>query len=298
MASSDPIIPTTFVLNNGLMMPSIGLGTYRIRQSDIVMQVVDYALEAGYRMFDTAAVYGNEIHLGEAFKTLLPKYDLEREDIFVTTKLSPSDHGSRAEQAYQKSLENLDLEYVDLYLIHFPGGAKLPAEDKRNTKMRELSWCKLTELYDDGKVNAVGVSNFTVAHLEGLMESNHGLVPAVNQVEWHPYYTQSSLYKFCKQHHITLQAYCSFGGTSCSNNSLLNDPVVVSTALKLEVTPAQVLLVWALQQDVAVIPKAVHPEHIKENRSLNFKIPEEDMKALNQLSEKNVKYAWDPSIVA
>lgn len=118
------------------------------------------------------------------------------------------------------------------------------------------------------------------------------------QVEFHPYYYQKDLLNYCKDHNIVLQAYCSLGGTSSSNNALLEDPVVKSIAKKLNVTPAQVLLVWALQQDVAVIPKSTKTERIKENITVDFKIPEEDMMALNALGEHNIKYAWDPSYVA
>ncbi|KAG6452474.1 uncharacterized oxidoreductase YtbE isoform X2 [Manduca sexta] len=297
MAAANPALPSYFTLNNGVQMPAIGLGTYRIRNSDAVFKALDSALEAGYRMFDTASVYGNEVHIKNAFSVLLPKYGLEREDIFITTKLYHGG-GELTEKACQQSLDNLGVDYVDLYLIHFPGSAKIPADDKRNREMREMTWSKLTELYDDGRMNALGVSNFTIRHLKDLMKCNHGVVPAVNQVEWHPYYHQNSLYKYCKANDIVLQAYCSLGGTSASNTALLNDPVVVRTAKKLEATPAQILLVWALQQDIAIIPKSITPERIKENFSLNFKIPDEDMKALQQLGENNVKYAWDPSIIA
>lgn len=164
---------------------------------------------------DTAAVYGNETHIKSALNTLLPKYGLEREDIFITTKLcklkksnlefhcvivlllfrdqylimfmyflAPSDHGGRdaTSVAYRKSLENLGLDYVDLYLIHFPGSSKVPAYSPRNVKLRDMTWEGLTELYDEGLVNSIGVSNFTTKHLQELMLSNHGVVPAVNQV--------------------------------------------------------------------------------------------------------------------
>nr|XP_013189283.1 unnamed protein product [Amyelois transitella] len=301
MASSTKSSAYTakFTLNNGTIMPAIGLGTYRMRTGDVIMRVVDWALAAGYRMFDTAAVYGNEIHLGAAFKTLLPKYELERDDIFVTTKLSPSDYGNKeiVESAYMKSLDNLGLDYVDLYLIHFPGASKIPATDLNNKRLRDVTWQALTELYDDGRVNAIGVSNFTVSHLEQLMLNNHGVIPAVNQVEWHPYYYQESLLNYCKQNDILLQAYCSFGGTSASNMALMHDPVVQKIARTLNVTCAQVLLAWALQQDVAVIPKTTSQVHLKDNISLNFTIPNEEMKALNALGGLKIKYAWDPTAV-
>ncbi|KAM3968525.1 putative oxidoreductase YtbE [Aphomia sociella] len=299
-ASTDFAYNAKFTLCNGTIMPAVGLGTYRIRRADVIMNTVDYALDAGYRMFDTAAVYGNEYHLKDAFQTLLPKYGLEREDIFITTKLSPSDHGSRevTERAYRKSLENLGLEYVDLYLIHFPGTSRIPSDDVLNIKIRNQTWAGLAKLYDEGLVKAIGVSNFTVRHLREIMSTNHGVVPTVNQVEWHPYYYQSDLLEYCKTNNIVLQAYCSFGGTSSANMSLMQDPAVKNIAKKLNVTCAQVLLKWALQQGVAVIPKSTNPDRIRENISLKFKIPEEDIKALNALGKHMIKYAWDPNPVA
>ncbi|CAH0402014.1 unnamed protein product [Chilo suppressalis] len=300
MTSDDPLLPSVFTLNNGTKMPAVGLGTYRIRNSELLMKTVDYALGAGYRMFDTAAVYGNEVHLKNALNCLLPKYGLMREDIFITTKLSPADHGSPdvVNNAYKRSLDNLGLDYVDLYLVHFPGSAKIPAEDPRNPKLRDSTWAGMTKLYDDGLVNAIGVSNFNIRHLKDIMNCNHGVVPAVNQVEWHPYYHQKDLLKFCKQNDILLQAYCSLGGTSASNTDLLDDPVVKKIAMKHEATCAQVLLVWAVQQDVAIIPKSTNLGRIKENITFNFKLTCEEIKALDALGEHNIKYAWDPNTVA
>ncbi|XP_059055167.1 uncharacterized oxidoreductase YtbE-like [Achroia grisella] len=300
MASNTNVSKTKFTLNNGTEMPAIGLGTFRIKTENAIMSTVDSALAAGYRLFDTAAVYGNEFYLKNAFRTLLPKYGLRREDIFVTTKLSPSNHGNRdvTERAYRKSLQNLGLDYVDLYLIHFPGTANTAADDILNVKIRDQTWAGLASLYDEGLIKAIGVSNFTVRHLQQVISATHGVVPAVNQVEWHPYYFQHDLMEYCKRNGIVLQAYCSFGGTSSSNMNLMQDPVVNSIAKKFDVTCAQVLLKWALQQGVAVIPKSTDPQRIKENISLNFTIPNGDIIALNALGERNIKYAWDPSVVA
>lgn len=295
----ESVTTTTFSLNNGYSMPAVGLGTYRIRCDDVIMKVVDEALAAGYRLFDTAAVYHNEVKLKKAFQTLLPKYGLEREEIFVTTKLCTSNHGGIdvVRKAYEQSLENLGLDYVDLYLIHFPGTAKLATYDKKNTELRNTTWASLVELYDLGLVNAIGVSNFTVQHLKQLIKNNHGVIPAVNQVEWHPFYYQNELLSFCKENDIVLQAYSSLGGTSVNNDKLLKHPAVTKIAKELEVSNSQVLLGWALQQDVAVIPKSVNPDHIKQNISLNFTIPNEYMRTLNNLGSYKIKYAWDPSVI-
>ncbi|KAJ8737206.1 hypothetical protein PYW07_000477 [Mythimna separata] len=292
----DPKKANKFVLNNGHTMPAVGLGTYRMRDQEEVLEVVNHALAAGYRMFDTAAVYRNESFLKEAFRRLLPRYDLDRDDIFITTKLSPAEHGRPEviKKAYANSLENLGTEYIDMYLVHFPGSARIAVDDKKNTELRHATWESMVELYDAGKVNGIGVSNFTNYHLELLMERNHGVVPAVNQVEWHPFYYQTELLDYCKANDIVLQAYCSLGGKSVSNNELLLHPSVTKIAQTLGVTNAQVLLKWARQQNVAIIPKSTNPVHIKQNISLNFEISPEDMRILNNLNKNPVKYAWDP----
>lgn len=189
------------------------------------------------------------------------------------------------------------MEYIDLYLIHFPGTARIPTTDPRNKELRGNTWAKLVEIYDSGKVKAIGVSNYTVRHLKELAANSHGLMPAVNQVEWHPYYFQPELLKYCNDNDIILQAYCSLGGTSAQNASLLEDPIVVNIAKKLNVTRPQLLLAWAIQQGVAVIPKSTNPEHIKQNIELEFVIPKSDLEALNGLGRNNIKYAWDPSEV-
>ncbi|KAJ8737520.1 hypothetical protein PYW08_000115 [Mythimna loreyi] len=297
MASAVDSKSMKFILNTGHAMPAVGLGTYRMRDQAEVLEVVDHALSAGYRMFDTAAVYRNESFLKEAFRILLPRYDLDRDDIFITTKLSPSEHGrpGAIEKAYSASLQNLGTDYIDMYLVHFPGTPKYSIDDKKNTELRHATWESMVELYDRGIVNGIGVSNFTNYHLELLMERNHGVVPAINQVEWHPFYYQMELLDYCKANDIVLQAYCSLGGKSVSNNELLLHPSVTKIAVTLGVTNAQVLLKWALEHNVAIIPKSTNPVHIKQNITLNFDMSPEDMRVLDNLSNKNsVKYAWDP----
>ncbi|CAG4961969.1 unnamed protein product [Parnassius apollo] len=242
----------TFTLNNGVKLPAVGLGTYRVRQPDVIMQAVDEALAAGYRLY------------------------------------APSEHGNSAviKQAYQKSLDNLGVDYIDLFLIHFPGAARLPSGDQRNAKLRASTWRGMLDLYDEGCVNSIGVSNFTLKHLKDLNMRATGVYPVVNQVEWHPYYYQEDLRAYCMKNEICLQAYCSFGGTSHQDTTLLKDPVVKGIAERHEATPAQVLLAWALQQDVAVIPKSVDPARIRENITIEFRLTEHDIKALNNLGNK------------
>ncbi|CAH2241774.1 jg16337 [Pararge aegeria aegeria] len=287
-----------FTLSNGVKMPAVGLGTYRIRNNEVLYKAVDCALEAGYRLFDTAAVYHNEQYLGNALRELLPKYGLTRQDIYITTKLSPSDlGGSNVAKAFNTSLENLSLDYIDLYLIHFPGASKIPAQSSKNAELRIETWNEITKLYDQGKVKAIGVSNFTVRHLTELAKAT-AVEPMLNQVEWHPHYYQPLLLQYCNDHKIRLQAYCSFGGLAISNSSLMEDPVVVDIAQKYNATSAQILLAWALHQGIAVIPKSTTEHRIKENIQLNFKLTTEDISQINTLGSINCKYSWDPTPIA
>ncbi|CAH2034305.1 unnamed protein product, partial [Iphiclides podalirius] len=283
-------------LNNGNKMPAFGLGTYKIREPQVIEAAVDAALKAGYRLFDSAAVYGNEAALGEAFRKLLPKYNLEREDIFITTKLSPVDHGDYevVESAYKKSLSNLGVEYVDLYLIHFPGSVRLAPSDARNPELRRKTWKALNELYDEGRVNSIGVANFTVRHLQDLNIRAGGVFPVVNQVEWHPYFHQTELRDYCRKNDICLQAYGSLGGASSGDKALLEEPLVKEIAEGHKSGAAQVLLAWALQQDVAVIPKSATPARIRDNICIDFKLTEAEINKLNALGGNAKKYAWDP----
>ncbi|XP_038216974.1 uncharacterized oxidoreductase YtbE-like isoform X2 [Zerene cesonia] len=286
-----------FALNNGVEMPAVGIGTYRVRTAEEIYKVVDTALGAGYRLFDTAGVYGNEVFLGQAFRTLLPKYQLDREDIFITSKLAPIDHGTMAvPKAFNKSLNNLGMEYIDMYLIHFPGAAKVNNQSVQNALLRAESWRAMVKLYDEGRVNTIGVSNYTISHLSEFLE-NHSNIPVINQVEFHPFFNQTELLEFCKSQFIGVQAYCSFGGLSIGCSELFNNAVVTKIAAKHEASPAQVLLLWALQQDISVIPKSTNPKHIKENIQLDFRLTNEEMKALNNLSRHKNKYAWDSSNV-
>ncbi|XP_071449423.1 glyoxal reductase-like [Hetaerina americana] len=286
---------TNVSLNTGRVMPIIGFGTFQIVGKGLIYRVIDAALASGYRSFDTAAVYGNEEDIGQALKELLPKYGLTRDDIFLTSKLAPNDHGKNsAERAARKSLSHLGVTYLDMYLVHWPGVAGIPMESSHNLKLRTETWNALSELYEKGILRGIGVSNYTVKHLEELF-AHCKIKPAVNQVEFHPHFQQKELLKFCTTHGIHLQAYSSLGGSY--NHSLVDDPVVTSIARKLGKGSAQVLLRWAVQQGVGVIPKSVTPNRIAENIKLNFSLSEEDMTALGSI-KKVEKYAWNPARVA
>ncbi|XP_076239358.1 uncharacterized protein LOC143182306 [Calliopsis andreniformis] len=282
-------------LSSGYVMPLVGFGTYRIQGRNTIYQVVDESFRVGFRSIDTAVVYRNEEDIGYALTNLLPKYNLQRSDIFITTKLAPSEHGDPIgiETSVQRSLKALNTTYIDLYLIHWPGATRIPENSTNNPSLRAKTWNKLVDLKNKGLLRSIGVSNYTINHLEELLQNCEGVPPAVNQVECHPHYRQEELINYCNQKGIHVQAYSSLG--TSSNTNLLRDPVVTQIASQLKVSPAQLLLKWALQQGIGVIPKAVKKEHIRDNIQLNFIIDEENMKALSSLPQH--KYAWDPSNV-
>lgn len=249
-----------------------------------------------FMTIDTASGYRNEILIGNALKTLLPKYGLKREDIFITSKLIP-----RVKQTHEQvvdtvkqSLKDLQTNYIDLYLIHWPGVMGIPVESAENSIYRKMTWKALRECKNQGLLHSIGVSNYTIAHLEDVFGSCRER-PAVNQVEWHPHYHQPELLDYCRSEGIFLQAYSSLG--SSGTRELRSDSTVNFIARKLQKTSSQILLRWAFQQNIGILPKARSKEHIEENLMLDFEIPEEDMSALNKLQNGN-KYAWNPDTVA
>ncbi|XP_077400267.1 aldo-keto reductase Mvan_2161 [Vanacampus margaritifer] len=286
-ASTGPSVP----LNTGARMPLLGLGMYKLCGGEAVLQAVDASLAAGYRAFDSAAVYGNEAELGRALKELLPKYGLTREDVFITSKLGPKDQGEGAIEGALHSLSSLGMEYIDLYLIHWPGTRGLDVTDHRNPGNRAQSWAALEELHTQGKLKAIGVSNYTPAHMKALMGSCKTR-PAVLQVEFHPLECQTTLRSVCEEFGVCFQAYTSLG-----RGELLTDPQVLQVAQTYQRTPAQVLLRWAVQQDVPVLPKSSTPERIRENANIfDFTLSDGDMGKLSAL-DRGHKFCWDPSQV-
>ncbi|MDH4222862.1 MAG: aldo/keto reductase [candidate division Zixibacteria bacterium] len=263
-------------LNNGVEMPVFGLGTYQTLAKD-TKDAVLYALEIGYRLIDTASMYENEKEVGGAIR----KSGIPREDIFVTTKLWNSDHGyERALKAFEKSLKNLGSKYIDLYLIHWPVQG-----------LRNDSWKALEKLLKDGKCRAIGVSNYMIQHLQELLK-NSATAPAVNQVEFSPYLYLKDLLDFCNSQKIQLESY-----SPLTKGHKLNDPKLKSSASKYCRTPAQILIRWALQKGVVVIPKSSKKERIKENAEVfDFSITPEDMKVLDSFNQ-NLHTSWDPTTV-
>ncbi len=277
MTTKDLSIDSTITLNNGVEIPIFGLGTFRMKKAEEIQQAILSALKAGYRHIDTAKIYENEKDVGKAIRDSR----IPRQDIFVTTKLWNADHGyQKALKACEKSLGRLGLSYVDLYLIHWPVEG-----------IRKETWKALGTLLVDGKCRAIGVSNFMIRHLEELLEGS-SVIPAVNQVEFHPYLFQEDLLQFCRERNIQLETYCPL-----TRGQRLDDPKLRSLADRYSKTPAQILIRWALQHDLVVIPKSSHPGRIRENADVfDFKISEEDMKTLDSFHE-NLRVSWDPTSV-
>ncbi|KPL03584.1 MAG: glyoxal reductase [candidate division Zixibacteria bacterium SM1_73] len=268
-------IDTKIKLNNSVEMPIFGLGTYQTRSGKETQAAVLYALEAGYRLIDTAKIYGNEKDVGEVVR----KSGIPREEVFITTKLWNSDHGYEAAiAACEKSLKSLGLSYIDLYLIHWP------VEGLRNE-----TWRAMETLQKEGKCRAIGVSNYMIWHLEELLRSS-STVPAVNQVEFSPYLYQKDLLEFCRSHNIQLEAY-----SPLTKGQKLSDPKLVAIASRYSKSPAQMLIRWVLQHGVIVIPKSSKKERIFENADVfDFTISPEDKSVLDSFNE-NLRTSWDPS---
>ncbi|HKA40404.1 MAG TPA: aldo/keto reductase [Burkholderiales bacterium] len=264
-------------LNDGNRMPWLGLGVYTLR-GRACLRATAHALSVGYRHVDTAAFYGNEEEVGRAVR----ESGVARDEVFVVTKLWNSDQGyASAIRACNDSLARLALDYVDLYLIHWPEPGR-----------RLESWRALVELRAQGKCRSIGVSNYTIAHLKELM-AHSKVAPAVNQVEFSPFLYQRDLLEFCRSHAIQLEAYCPL-----TRGRKLRDPVLVSVAQRHGKTPAQILLRWALQHEVAVIPKSEQPARIDENGALfDFALDARDMAALDAL-DAGFRTCWNPTGVA
>ncbi|XP_039253821.1 glyoxal reductase-like [Styela clava] len=282
------------LLNNGIKMPIFGFGTYQIKNRDVMRKCLDCALEHGYRVIDTASVYKNEIHIGEFLPELLKKHNLSRQDVFITTKLSPKDLGrDETRKAIQDSLTKLKLDYVDLYLIHWPGKQGLRREDMKNAVFRAESWKSLEDVYTEtNQLRSIGVSNYTVKHLEELL-SNCCIVPAVLQSEFHPDYQQNDIVELCKQKNIHFTSYSSLG-----QGRLVEDSRLLPYAEKYGKNVPQILLRWALQKGCSVIPKSCDTSRIVENSDIfDFTLTASDMGEIGNLG-KCMKYAWNADDVA
>lgn len=261
-------------LHNGVKMPWMGLGVYKAKEGKEVENAVKDALKLGYRSIDTAAAYRNEGGVGKA----LAEAEVAREEVFVTTKVNNPDQGYESTlQAFEESRKKLGLEYLDLYLIHWP------VKDKYKD-----TWRALEKLYHEGLVRAIGVSNFQIHHLEDLFGTAK-IIPMVNQVECHPYLTQKELLTFCKQKNIQLEAW-----SPLAQGLAIKDQTVIHLSQKYQKTPAQILIRWDLQNGIVTIPKSVHENRIKENGQVfDFALAPEDMAMLDGMNE-NRRIGPDP----
>ncbi|GAB3743020.1 aldo/keto reductase [Nocardiopsis nanhaiensis] len=262
-------------LNNGVRIPQLGFGVWQV-PNDAVVEAVSHALAAGYRSIDTAAAYGNEEGVGEALR----RSGLEREDVFVTTKLANPDQGYESTlRAFDASMERLGLEELDLYLMHWP----LPQSD-----LYVSTWKAMERLYAEGRVRAIGVCNFQRSHLERVMEEG-GIAPMVNQIELHPLLTQEELRAFDAEHNIATEAWSPLG-----HGELLTHPLIEELARAHERTPAQILLRWHIQLGNVVIPKSVTPERIRSNFDIfEFELAAEEMARISALNEDH-RFGPDP----
>ena len=253
------------VLSNGIKIPSIGFGTYKSGDNNETAEIVKYALECGYRQIDTASFYGNEVGIGNAIK----ESKVKREDIFLVTKLWNDDHGyDKTIEAFNNSLKRLQIEYLDLYLIHWPN--KLNAE----------TWRAFEHLYETGKVKAIGVCNFKVEHLEELKKTAK-IMPMVNQVEIHPFSTKNNIINYCKDNNIKVVAW-----SPISRGRVLSNDLMIDLSQKYKKSIVQIVLRWHMQKGVIPIPKSSNENRIKENIDIfDFEISSEDMKAIDSLDE-------------
>lgn len=264
-------------LNNGIRIPQLGYGVWKV-PNEGAATAVGQALKAGYRLIDTAKIYGNEVGVGQA----LAASDVPREDLFITTKVWNSDQGyDNTLNAFDESLEKLGLDYVDLYLIHWP-------TPKFDTYVE--TYKALEKIYYDGRAKAIGVCNFEIEHLQRILEECE-VKPAVNQVECHPYLQQKELKQFCQEHDILLEAYSPL----MNGTKVIEDPVIKEIAELHGKTPAQVILRWHLQTDVIVIPKTVTPSRMQENLNVfDFELSPSDMDQIAAL-DRNERNNSDPN---
>ena len=267
-------ISDTTTLANGVKMPWLGFGVYKVEEGEEVERSVKTAIETGYRSIDTAALYGNEVGVGKAIE----ESGISRDDLFITTKVWNDRQGyDETLKAFEESRKKLDLDTVDLYLVHWPVSGKY-----------KDTWKALEKLYKDGSVRAIGVCNFNIHHLEDLM-ADCEVNPMVNQVEFHPRLTQKELLEFCKDHNIQLEAWGPL-----MRARILDHPTLVELAEKHAKTPAQIVLRWELELGVVTIPKSVHEKRIKENADIfDFELSSDDIAKIDELN-KNERTGPDP----
>ncbi|WP_436859735.1 aldo/keto reductase [Staphylococcus caeli] len=257
---------------NGNEMPIVGLGTFRVENNDKCKASVKHAIESGYTHIDTAMIYENEDKVGEGIAEGLAATGLKRSDLFITSKLWLDDYGrTNVAEAYETSLKKLGLDYLDLYLMHWPGTDEAVMID---------TWQGMEDLYKENKVKNIGVSNFNVEHLEALL-AQVSIKPVINQVEFHPYLLQASLNRYLDVQNIHMESW-----SPLMNAQILEDETVQAIANEIGKSPAQVIIRWNIEHGVVVIPKSVTPSRIEENLEVfDFSLTDEQIKRLDNLNE-------------
>lgn len=270
-------IKGTFTLNNGVEMPYLGLGTFQSNEGAEVKNAIHFALDAGYRLIDTAAFYANEKGVGEAIR----EHEIDRSEVFVTTKVWNDDQGyDKTLKAFDASIDKLGFDYIDLYLVHWPVTGKF-----------KDTWKALEKIYRDGRVKAIGISNFLKVHLDQLLPDVE-IVPAVNQMEYHPYLIQQELVDLCRQNGIVYQAW-----SPLMLGRVFEVPLLKTLSKKYRKNQAQIVLRWSLQNGVASIPKSVNQQRIESNADIfDFELSADDMAAINAL-DCNHRFGYDPMLV-
>ncbi|MFO3719554.1 aldo/keto reductase [Staphylococcus felis] len=257
---------------NGNQMPKVGIGTFRVKNDEDAKNAVKHAIKNGYRSIDTAMIYQNEEMVGQGIHEALEETNLQRDDLFVTSKLWLTDYGyENVEAAYKASLNRLGLDRLDLYLMHWPG---------LDESLMVETWKGMEMLYEKGLVDNIGVSNFNVEHLDRLL-SEAKIKPVINQVEYHPYLTQSRLKDYLEAQHIQMESW-----SPLMNAQILTDTVVNEIAREVNHSPAQVIIRWNIQNGVVTIPKSVTPSRINENINVfDFELTQDQMERLDQLNK-------------
>lgn len=282
-------LKSTFTLPNGTKIPCVGFGTWQSAEGNEAYDAVLAALRQGYRHIDTAAAYGNEKSVGKAVASFLKESGtaVSRRDIFITTKLWNEDHGyENTKRAIQTSLEKLGLDYVDLYLIHWPNPLKFRSCWQ---EANAGSWKAMEEAYNEGKLKAIGVSNFCVRHITELLKTAN-IKPMVNQIKICPGQPQSELVSFCHNMGMTVEGYSPFG-----TGGVFKSAEMQSIAQKYEKTVAQICVRWSLQQNVIPLPKSINEQRIKENSQIfDFELSKEDCDLISNLKNLEIKPARNP----
>lgn len=269
-------------LNNGVLIPQPGFGTFMTKDGEEAIQAVKWAVETGYRHIDTAAIYNNEKGVGEGIR----QCGVSREELFVTSKVWNSERGyDKTLKAFDKTMSDLGLDYLDLYLIHWPANER--QFGKKASKLNQETWRAMEKLYEEGRIKAIGVSNFMPHHIERLMEKAT-VKPAVNQIEFHPGLLQKECVEFCKEQEITVEAWSPLG-----RGELIFDELLMGLAEKYGSTVAQLIIRWVMQHDIVPLVKSTKQTRIEENfQVFDFEISGEDMQRIDEM--KPVRMGPDP----